>query len=335
MPRPRWLAPVVALTLAVVGLGRTTVADTIELKNGIVLHGTVDRDNTIYFIFDGLKRTMLRDSKISKVKADAGFRNFEVFKLEQPLVVHSGAMPKEVLKVHAEPWNDRGRRTFEYLGSNLRKPVRMEQAINELGPHISKVRGVDGFWQGQLDTRAIPREVVLGLLARVDRKNISERRRVYSFLVQAEWYPEAKVELDRLGADFPELREQVENARAAVAQLEAVQMKTEIDALRKAKRFHEVEHRLKTFPGKDVAPELLADVRDQLRQDDEQAAADIALAASLRKLSERLPESTRKEWARPLLEVLRALKEAPDAVRDRFTAWRKAEDEGAKTDAEK
>jgi acetyl esterase/lipase len=337
MPNPRWLLPVSVpvLALAVAISARPSSADTVELKNGTVLHGTVDRDNTIYFIFDGLKRTILRDSKIQTVKADAAFRNLEVFKLEQPLVVHAGAMPKEVLKVNAEPWNDRGRRMFEYLGANLRKPVRMEQAINELGPQISKIRGVDGFWQGQLATRAIPKEVVLGLLARVDRKNINERRRVYSFLVQAEWYAEAKAELDRLVADFPDLREQVENARAAVARLEAVQMRAEIDVLRKAKRFREAEHRLRTFPGKDVAADLLAEVRDQLRQDDAQAAADNALADALRRLADRLPESSQKEWSRPLLEVLRALKEAPDAVRDRFTAWRKAEDEGTRTDAEK
>jgi len=335
MPALRRLAPIIVLALAVLAARGPAAADTIELKNGMVLHGTVDRDNTVYFVFDGLKRTILKDTKISKVKADAAFRNFEVFKLEQPLVVHTGSMPKEVLKVHAEPWNDRGRRMFEYLGSNVRKPGRMEQAINELGPHISKVRGVDGFWQGLLDTRAIPRDVVLGLLARVDRKNINERRRVYSFLVQAEWYAEAKAELDQLAADFPEMREQVDGARAAVAQLEATQMRAEIDVLRKAKRYREVEQRLRTFPGKDVAPDLLGEIREQLRQDEAQAAVDKALADNLRQLADRLPDTSRKEWSRPVLEVLRALKEAPDAVRDRFSALQKADTEGTKTDAEK
>lgn len=335
MPLPRWLVPAAASALAALAVCRPAAADTIELKNGTVLHGTVDRDNTIYFIFDGLKRTILKDSKVRKITADAGFRNFEVFKLEQPLVVHTGAMPKEVVRVHAEPWNDRGRRMFEYLGANLRKPVRMEQAINELGPHITKVRGVDGFWQGQLDTQALPREIVLGLLARVERTNISERRRVYAFLVQAEWYAAARAELDRLVADFPDIRESVDNARAALDVLEAAQRRAEIETRRKARQFRAVEHRLRTFPEKGVDAVLLADVREQLRQDEAQAAADTALAAGLRQLAERLPESSAKEWSKPLVEVLRALKEAPDAVRDRLIAWQKADTEGTRTDAEK
>ncbi len=336
MNRTRWLglAIIAALTLSVAA--QRTIGDTVVLKNGTVYRGTVDRDNTIYFIFDGLKRIVLRDSKIAlPVKSDASLRSLEVFKLEQPLVVHTGAMPKEVVRVHAEPWNDRGRRMFEYLGSNVRKPVRMEQAINELGPYISKIRGVDGFWQGQVATNSISREVVLGLLARVQRDNVNERRRVYSFLVQAEWYPEAKLELERLVKDFPDLKDSVENARAAVAMLDASQIRAEIDLLRKAQRFAEAERRLKTFPDKDVSSELLNEVREVLRRSEADAAADTALAESLRQLSERLPEEVRKEWSSPLVEVLKALKEAPDAVRDRFEAFRKSNMDSSTTDSEK
>src|SRR4051812_20934137 len=82
--------------------------DTVTLKNGVVYRGTVDRDNTIVWIFDGLKRVVVRDSKILKIDPDASYRNFEWFKLEQPLVVHGGVMPREVLSIQAEPWNDRG-----------------------------------------------------------------------------------------------------------------------------------------------------------------------------------------------------------------------------------
>src|SRR5258708_37837886 len=89
-------------------------ADTIVTKNGNVYRGVVDRDNTLVWIFDGLKRVVIRDSKIARIEPDASFRNLEWFKIEQPLVVHGGAMPKEVLSVKAEPWNNKGRRLFQY-----------------------------------------------------------------------------------------------------------------------------------------------------------------------------------------------------------------------------
>ena len=44
----------------------------------------------------------------------------------------------------------------------------------------------------------------------------------------------------------------------------------------------------------------------------------------LRKLANRLPSSARAFWKEPLAEVLKAIEKAPDAVRDRFAAWRKA-----------
>ena len=68
-------------------------------------------------------------------------------------------MPKEVISVEAGPWDDRGRRSFRYLGSRSNKPISMEQAIIEIGPHIVKFRGVDGFWVGVVETNQVPRPV--------------------------------------------------------------------------------------------------------------------------------------------------------------------------------
>src|SRR3954447_26546617 len=82
--------------------------DTVVRKNGNVYRGVVDQDNTLVYIFDGLKRVVIRDSKIARTDPDASYRNLEWFKIEQPLVVHGGSMPKEVLNVTSEPWNNKG-----------------------------------------------------------------------------------------------------------------------------------------------------------------------------------------------------------------------------------
>lgn len=314
-----------AWSAALTVVGSAARGDTVLLNNGVVYRGMVDRDKPIVWVYDGLKRVVIRDSKIRRIDSDASFRNLEVFKLEQPLVVHGGTMPREVLGVNASPWNDRGRRSFAYEGA--RKVVRMEQAINEMGPHLVKLRGVDGYWQGTLATSQVPREVILGILAKVERNDKNERIRVARFLIQAEWYDEARAELDRILKDFPgepDLRDRVAAARASVVQLDAVRVKAAIERCRTAQQPREVSALLKTFPTRDISSDLFAQVRELQRTDEAQVAADKGLADDLHALADRLPKSSHAAWKTPMLEALQALKEAPDAVRDRFVAWQKA-----------
>ena len=141
-------------------------------------------------------------------------------------------MPKDVVSVEAGPWDERGRRPFRYVGARLNKPIRMEQAIIEIGPHIVKFRGVDGFWVGVIETGQIPREVVTSLLSRVEQKNVTERERVVRFLMDIGWNAEAKKELDRLVRDFPQadLKDRAENARLFIRQGEATDRRAEMIA---------------------------------------------------------------------------------------------------------
>ena len=122
-------------------------ADRVIMKSGLVYvsQGTPDKDNTLYYIWDGLKRVVVRDSKVEKVVAGNDFKAGERFQLIQPITVHAGSMPKEVLSVEARPWDDRGRRTFRYFGSRANRAIAMEQAIIEIGPHIVRYRGIDGL----------------------------------------------------------------------------------------------------------------------------------------------------------------------------------------------
>ncbi len=338
MSQSPWARFVGAILILTVCASELQSAEKVVLKNGMVFYGSVDRDNTIVWIFDGLKRVVTRDSKIASIESDSTFGTWEVFKIHQPLVRHAGVMPKEAFDIVTTPWNDRGRRTFTFTSARSPKPVTMEQAIYELGPYLVKIRGVDGFWQeGRLSTSQVPREIVLAVLAKVDQKNLHERRRVASFLIGAKWYAEAKKELDALAKDFPDepgLRETLSNASVVVSRLEAVERKADIEVARRAQQFQSVMSRLKEFPTKDVSSDVLVEVRDQLRKEEAQAATDKALATDLKGLAGRLPEDKRGLWKSPLAEALRALAEAPDAVRDRFVAWQKAKVENKGTEAE-
>src|SRR4051794_8544593 len=95
-PRPRGVSFRLGLA-CVFALATVAAAETVTLKNGLVYRGAIDKDNTIVSIFDpdGLKRVIVRDSKIANITADPGTAKVEHFPIVQPLTVHAGEMPKE------------------------------------------------------------------------------------------------------------------------------------------------------------------------------------------------------------------------------------------------
>lgn len=321
--------PLVATLLAALAVGTHPPArgETVTLKNGIVYSGTVDRDNTILSIFDGLRRIVLRDTKIATIEpGGADRRADERFHLDQPLVVHAGTPPSSVLVTRITPWDESGQRLLTYIASNPDKPVRVTQAIIELGPRIVRYRGIDGFLQGQVATDQVPRPVVLALLQqRVDRTSQNERLRVVRFLIQAEWYPEAKEELGRLARDFPELEEKARDVRGTVEELEAQHALSEVERMLPAQQPRAALALLRTFPVDGVSEEVRAQVRRLLRDAEALETADRELARTLRTLVAALPETAREVWQGPLLEILRALADAPDAARPRLEAFAKAD----------
>ncbi len=311
-------------SLVVAGLA---MADTVTLKTGVVYRGEVDKDNTIVSVFDpdGLKRVIFRDSKIARTDPETGKRAVEHFAIEQPLVVHAGEMPSAAVAVKAGPWDKTGRRTFRYVGPRGGRPVEMTQAIIDLGPRVCKIRGVDGFWVSQVSTSQVPRSVVLDILAKVDQKNLNERLRVIRFLVEAEWNAEARVEVERLKKDFkadPDVREKAENALRLIRESEALQAMTDTETRTRAQQPRAAYARLKSFPSEGVPPALIVQSRDALRKLDALKAADKALTDALASAMADIPQGRK-------LEILAAMTDAPDAVRDRFSAFEKGRAEGS------
>jgi len=300
--------------------------DTVTMKNGVVYHGIVDQDNSIVSIFDGLRRVVLHNTRIARRDPDpASHGGQEHFRLIQPMEGkgNGGQMPAAAYAIQASPWDENGRRTFSYLGPKMSRRIVMTQAINDLGPSIVKLRGVDGFWQGQIATGQVPRPIVLGLLHR-DKDDEKERLRICRFLIQAEWYPEAKAELDRLAKDFPETRDRARDTRLSVQDLEARANLAEIDVCRAAQQPKEVLSRLQGFPTRGVAADVLASVRGQLDREKSRLEEDRALASALQGAADGLSPEVRKATRGALIEMLRDLTEVPDAARPRLEAFQKA-----------
>src|SRR5262249_48119413 len=155
---------------------------------------------------------------------------------------------------------------------------------------------------GLIETNQIPRKVVTSLLARVEQKNVEERERVVRFLMDMGWHAEAKQELDRLVADFPQsdLKERAQSAQAYILTAEAADRRATIDSSRAAQQYGRMTSLLKTFKDKGIPTELQVEVREIQRHEEQLRAADLALAADLGKLAARLPSAERAIWKWPL-----------------------------------
>lgn len=295
----------------------TVVADKVTLRTGVVLEGVVDKDGMILTIYDDLKRVILRETKTSKVET-AAVRKFEEFRVQQPLLVHGGKMPAAVVGVQPGPWDDKGRRHFRYVSAGASAPREMTQAINGLGPKIVQIRGVDAFWRTRLATSQVPRPIVLAILAKIEQSNQQERLKAGQLLIQAEWYPEALAELERIARDFPELKDTVATVRTMVLELEARQSLDEVAVRRRALQPQAVRGLLEGFPTDGIPDAVLREVRNQLRDDETQRMADRELARRVREAAMVLPDDLRTLLQAATIAMLRDLTEAPDAVRDRF-----------------
>ena len=144
--------------------GALALGDVVVLKNGMVYRGEVDKDVPLVHIYDGLKRVLVRETKVQKIDQADAPEKLEQFLPQQPLKVHAGEMPATAIILPATPWDESGRRTFKYIGPRSKKTITMTQGIIALNPSTVRFRGIDNFWQGQIATSEVPKSSILSLL---------------------------------------------------------------------------------------------------------------------------------------------------------------------------
>ena len=108
--------------------------------------------------------------------------------------------------------------------------------------------------------------MVLSLLGRVDQKDQAERLKVGRFLIQAQWFPEALVELDRLELDYPSLKDTVAMVRASVLDLRSRRQLKEVDIRMAAQQPREAENLLSSLLSGPAAEAVLETVRVLLQE---------------------------------------------------------------------
>ncbi|MCY2933581.1 MAG: hypothetical protein NT172_05385 [Planctomycetota bacterium] len=214
------------------GLWLTTIpnlvrADKFTMKTGEIYVGHAEREGVIAGAYDGVKRTLFRATRMASQEPGAGSSAWESFKLIQPRKTNfvSNQMPTILTGMTAEAWDEFGRRKVRYSPPrNVAKTVELTQALIELGPKASKVRGVETYWSSQVSTSIIPRNVIVGLLNRIPKEEKDERLRVVRFYLQAGWFTEAKAAVSALKADFPEFNDVLNNAAAGIYDAELTEL---------------------------------------------------------------------------------------------------------------
>jgi pimeloyl-ACP methyl ester carboxylesterase len=263
--------------------------DQIQLKDGTFLYGWVKRETKIevdpsskepytvpegpYFIDDGPRRIYFSQNLVAGVE-----------KKEQPQEIRfnhkSGLagfvplpkkMPAVERIVEVTNWDDKWYRKITYGTGNL--TTQLPQHIGAMTPYWTRVDSTAKHaWTSVYLTSELGPETVLNLLrnhpdleetARLKEPQIIQRRyRFAEFLVQAGWYAEAELQLQRVLADFPKEKEKVETNLALLGTFRARELGEEIKRLYQAGQYEGVQRKLAAFPEKQAVGQVLNEIED-------------------------------------------------------------------------
>jgi predicted esterase len=275
----------VILACAVVGASDAAWAEVITLKSGLQIEGKLTRvaslnENPlipqaagnvdvakIVLVDDDLRRTFVSSNQVRSdgiaPAADTALVRIDIPKRVAKTSRRIGLVGP-ILEV--SPFDEFGNRVFTMQGRD--GAMEVVQGITQITPRYTQVEGLlvknAYVWDMRVSTASIPRETLSQVLLRyVDQADPNERMRVVKLYVQAERYRDALVELDRVMADFPDLRD-LSKERTRLYQLVAADVIREIEQRRDAGQHVQAVTLLRGFPEKEVAGELLLKVSDLL-----------------------------------------------------------------------
>jgi len=265
-----------ALTLC----SRTAGSAEIILRDGRVLEGAVGTiagladdprkpppadgapaPRLIVMVDDNLRRTFVPKRRILEVREGGKGRVAEKFHVYQRVPRNGGRIGNvgSILKI--EPFDEYGRRVFS-MGSR-RGPLNVIQGITEITPKWTKVEGLSHIWEMRIATSSIPRETLDAILShQLDPKNVEHRLKLARLYIQSERYTDAREALKKIVKDFPDLKSQIQPVVIDLQQMNARRGLREIKLRRKAGQHQLVQGLLEKFPSKNIAGEILQEVRE-------------------------------------------------------------------------
>jgi predicted esterase len=257
-------------------------AEIITLKNGMILEGepgtigSVASDPLkgvgdtgimqIVVIDNQLTRTLVPRKQLAKEWAPSTAVNTEKIPLFQKVPTGGQAISVVGMPLRIDPFDEHGHRIFSMTAQ--RRNVELVQGITTITPRWTEVKAIEGInhyiWSMKIATSSIPREQLSKILAlALDAKDPTQRLRIVRLYLQSERFLDARVELEQLIKEFPDLAHLKDQVKE-LHQLSAQRLLKEIELRRDAGQYRLAMAMLERFPAEGTAGETLLKVREVL-----------------------------------------------------------------------
>jgi predicted esterase len=278
----------VASWIAVGVAGVPADADTITLRNGIQVRGSVGKIASIHenpltpnsdptaptpvvFVDDQLRRTYFPGRQVRADGYVAENPVYERIRIEKRVANGTKRIGAVGPVIRIAPFDEFGNRI--YTMQTGQGPLSVVQGITEVSPLYCKIEGlaVEGplQWDMRVSTNAIPREVLSKVLRRqINSENPDERLRIVRLFTQAERFEDARQELAEVIRDFPALAGFAKQERELL-QLSAGRLLQEVELRRTVGQHRLAIELLRDFPTQGIAGETLVKVRETLQEYEE------------------------------------------------------------------
>ncbi len=225
----------------------------------------------IVLIDDDLRRTFVPSKQVAAVAASVGSNQVRI-KVEQRVAEGGRRVAGVGPIIRITPWDEWGRRIFSFntpLGQ-----IDVVQGITEITPTYCRVQGLQGrtpyVWDMRVATSSIPRDTLSKILMKQlelqqQTGNPIRRLDIVNLYIQSERFDDARLELQAVLKDFPELAD-LQTQIKTLRQMEAQRLIKEIELRRAGVQHGLAFNMLASFPADGVAGETLLKVRDLLAE---------------------------------------------------------------------
>jgi pimeloyl-ACP methyl ester carboxylesterase len=254
------------------------------LKSNVVVEGNWDQlaalnpnpmstpppTKNIVMVDDNLRRVFFGWNQLAGKPAESKAATFRPIRVDQP-IARAG---KEIYSVgnplKRSAFDDHGRRTFTMVGPEG-KPIDVVQGITHVTPTYTVLEGLQlksgsqtYIWSTRIATSSIPREQLSRILRRaVGEKDSDKRLAIVKLYMLADRVQDARIELEGVIKDFPELTE-LPKVVEGLRQQGAAVLFREIELRRQSGQPLLAIAMLDGFPQDGVAGELLIKRKDML-----------------------------------------------------------------------
>jgi pimeloyl-ACP methyl ester carboxylesterase len=338
----------------VVAAAQPARAAVIQLKDGRTLEGRItevggvaeDPTNPkirggaiavtpILLVDDGLRRIYIHKSQIREILEQAQPKQVTI-RLWQRVAEHGSPIARVGRSVQVTPFDQFGRRTFDLMGRD--GPIHVVQGITEITPTYTRVQGLmveprSYIWDMRIATSSIPRETLGEILTHaVPRDDPDARLEIVRLYLESERYREARIELEKIVDEFPELSEQAQVVRQ-LRQMGARSILDELQMRAAAGQHQLVRQLLDNFPAEEVAGETLQQVREMVDVYDRSDARREQTLQQLNELTATIDDPIHREVVAEFVEEIAA--QLSDDTDGRLTSFRQLADDDQMTAEQK